>query len=255
VIEFQLPENLRPPSLGPSRSELTDRGREILDQLGYVFVEQGFMHLTISDLATLMQCSRRTLYELAPNRTELVLVAIDRRLRRIGRVAADYLKTIDEPFELLTRFMLAGQSEIHLASPRFSEDVARSPAVARLVSSYLRYHVAIVRSILDYGIERGAFRPVNTRVVAEMIDGAFAKFNQSDFLRESQMTFEDATEELVDLLRHGLRPQPDEMRKPARQRAPRRTSKPAVAAQAATPGRTQQAKAEPNRRRRAATNS
>lgn len=199
-------EALRPPRLGPSGSELTDRGREILDLLGHMFVEEGFSHLTISDLASRLECSRRTLYELAPNRSELVLVAIDRRLRRIGRVAAEYLRTIDEPFDLLTRFMLVGRSEIHLASHRFSEDVARTPAAARLVDAHLRYHVAIVRSILEHGIERGTFRPVNTRVVAEIIDGAFAKFNGPDFLRESQMTFEDATEELVDLLRHALRP-------------------------------------------------
>src|ERR1700677_3482135 len=108
-MEFEFPEALRPPVLGPSGVNLTDRGREILDELGDIFLEEGFTHLTISDLAARLRCSRRTLYELAPNRTELVLVALSRRLRRIGRVAAQYVTTVQEPFELLTRFMLAGQ--------------------------------------------------------------------------------------------------------------------------------------------------
>lgn len=206
-MEIELPLALRPPRLGPSPAKLTDRGREILDQLGEIFMDEGFMHLTIEGLAARLRCSRRTLYDLAPSRNELVLVVVDRRLRRIGRVAEEFLRTIDEPFELLERFMLAGRSERHLSSSRMAEDATQTPSVSRLTQDYYRYHAAITQSIIEVGIERGVFRPVNARVLAEIVDGAFERFGNPVFRQQSGLTFEDATAELVDFLRHTLEPQ------------------------------------------------
>jgi AcrR family transcriptional regulator len=203
-IELAIPEQLRPPRLGPSSAELTDRGRAILDALGDIFLDEGFMHLTIGDLAERLHCSRRTLYALAPNRSELVLIVLDRRLRRIGRKAGEYLRTIDDPMELLKKFMLAGQSEIHQATAQYAEDTARTPAVERLNADHFRYHTAILGAILEHGIAEGTFRPVNTRLVAETVDAAFNRFRDPSFRREVGLNFEEANALLVDLLRFGL---------------------------------------------------
>jgi hypothetical protein len=55
---------------------LTERQRQILDQLGTLF-EDGFAHLTMADIAARVHCSLRTLYTLAPSRDELVLMVVD----------------------------------------------------------------------------------------------------------------------------------------------------------------------------------
>ena len=60
-------------------ASLTQRQREILDELGAVF-DDGFVHMTMADLAKQMNCSLRTLYGLAPSRDELVLLVVDRNL-------------------------------------------------------------------------------------------------------------------------------------------------------------------------------
>ncbi|MCF8589855.1 TetR/AcrR family transcriptional regulator [Gordonia liuliyuniae] len=203
MAEFSLPVHLRPPALGPK--DLSSRAAQILDEMGNVFITEGFKHLTIADLASRLQCSRRTLYEIAPNRTELVLIAIDRRLRRVGRVGAERLHSITDPRELLEQYMLAGQSEVYRTDVRFTEDAARDPAVTRLMTDHFRYHVAIVQAIIEYGIDQGAFRKVNTRVVAEVIDASLARFADPDFGHATAgMTFEDATTELVPLLLAGI---------------------------------------------------
>lgn len=213
VVEFQIPRHLRPPALSPAK--LSPRQQEILDDMGNIFISEGFRHLTIADLSARLQCSRRTLYEIAPNRTELVLIAIDRRLRRVGRRGAESLKTIDDPRELLQQYMLAGQSELYFTDVRFTEDAADDPAVGRLMTNHFRYHVAVVQAIIDYGIQRGAFRSIDTRVVAEVIGASLARFADPDFGHHTAgLTFEDASRELVSLLLTGL--DATEQREPAR---------------------------------------
>jgi AcrR family transcriptional regulator len=67
------------PLLGRQRErELTDRQREILDEMEDL-VAGGFADLTMAELAARLNCSLRTLYALAPSRDELVLIVIDHR--------------------------------------------------------------------------------------------------------------------------------------------------------------------------------
>ena len=69
-------------------SRLTERQREILDQLGRIF-DNGFADLTMAEIATACGCSLRTLYGLAPSRDELVMMVVDRNLWRVGRSASE----------------------------------------------------------------------------------------------------------------------------------------------------------------------
>ncbi|MCU1500869.1 MAG: TetR/AcrR family transcriptional regulator, partial [Ilumatobacteraceae bacterium] len=56
---------------GPT-DQWTARRIELWDQLGVLFLQDGFRNLTIGDLAARLNCSRRTLYSLAENREDLV---------------------------------------------------------------------------------------------------------------------------------------------------------------------------------------
>ena len=92
TVEVDLGRRLRTvpaprPVMDRGREErLTDRQREVLERLGDLF-DDGFVHLTMADIAGRVGCSLRTLYDLAPSRDELVLTVVDRNLRRIGRSA------------------------------------------------------------------------------------------------------------------------------------------------------------------------
>ena len=67
-------------------AELTGRQREILDELTRIF-DKGFLNITMAELAAQLNCSLRTLYGLAESRNELVLMVMDRNLRKVGRSA------------------------------------------------------------------------------------------------------------------------------------------------------------------------
>jgi AcrR family transcriptional regulator len=167
-------------------------------------VEEGFHHLTVSDLAARLKCSRRTLYEIASSRDELVLVVVDRRLRRIGRQARKQMGDVTEPAELFAAFLTVPFQELHRHSARFSTDIARQPALERLFTTHRRYYVAILRSIVDAGVRAGQLRPFNSAVVAELVDAGMERFWQPRFLTETGLSYEDVVSELSAVVRQAL---------------------------------------------------
>lgn len=189
-----------PPRLGISERRLTDRQREILDQLEILFLEHGFATFTIRELADRLSCSRRTLYDLAPSKDELTLFVIDRRLRRTGHHAAEALQLVDDPAQRLRSFVLAGASRLRATTLRYQEDIANWPPAQRLIAAHHRYAAAIVADIIQDGIDRGHFRPIRPTFVATVIDASLERFQHPTILREQHTTFEDAVHEIVELL-------------------------------------------------------
>lgn len=197
-------DQLRPPRLGPRSSELSDRARQLLDQLEALFTEEGFARLTVDGIATRLRCSKRTLYEIAPSRDELVLVVLDRRLRRAGRLFREQSEALDEPLDRLKAFMSADVSHARHPSLRFSEDVARHPAARRLVASHYRYANSLLQEIVQEGIARKRFNKVHPKVVVEIVDAALARLQDPDVLAAGGLTYEGAVAELTRFLVHAL---------------------------------------------------
>jgi AcrR family transcriptional regulator len=200
----RLSEMLRPPRLGPTAAELSERGRELLDQLEALIVAEGFAGLTVKDIAARLRCSRSTLYELAPTKDELVLIVVDRRLRRIGRLKQARLAELDDHEDKIKMVISSKFVELQESSLRFMEDVDRTPAVRRLINEHFRYGVALLREVIDDGIAAGRFRRLHSLIVAETIDAALERIQRPDLLRDTGVTFDVATVELMELLCAGL---------------------------------------------------
>jgi AcrR family transcriptional regulator len=205
-------ERLRPPRLGPRERDLSPRQVELLDEMERIFVEEGFSSLTVGELSARLRCSRRTLYELAPTKDELVLVVFDRWLRRFGRIAQQRLTEFEDPGDRIEQFLLAGYTELHRAGQGFGEEIARHPAVSRLFTAHYRYATAVLGEVIEDGVAEGLYRPVPSRVVAELAGAALERFQDPDLQRETGMTIEEMAVVLAQFLHAGLEQRPTRAR-------------------------------------------
>ena len=57
-------------------------------------LEKGIANLTMSDIASKLKVSLRTLYEIAPSKEDLITTTMDRILTNIGREALNHMKDI-----------------------------------------------------------------------------------------------------------------------------------------------------------------
>ena len=181
-----------------AEARLGPRQREVLDAIEAIFVERGFASFTISDLAGQVGCSRRTIYELAPSKDQLVLVVLDRLLHQKGRRALDAID-LDAPIAEQIRSYLAGGVEFGWAH-RFSDDLADDAPARRLVDHHYRFVMTVVKRLLDLGVERGELRPVDTQVTAATLTGASLFISEPDMLDRFTMPSSNVVAQIVDLI-------------------------------------------------------
>lgn len=194
-----------PPAIRPADGKpLTARGRELLDVMEALFLAQGFHHLTVADLTAHLSCSRRTLYELAPTKDELVSLVLDRMLRRMGRRAAEATEQASPRLRQLVVFMDSGVVELRSATLRFSRDVRATPAVQRLFDAHFTYAVAVLEEIVRLGVAEDEFQPIDPRLVAEVLVGGIDRLQDPDVLEATGLTIGDVVAQLTTLVSCGL---------------------------------------------------
>lgn len=202
-------------------SRLSERHQRLVEQMEEIFLSEGFRDLTINDLAARCKCSKRTLYDLARSKQEIVLLVMERwlaRIRHMGILAAS--EKID-PVERLQAYLSPGVTESAKASSRFVEDVRSLRPATLLLEAHQRERIRVLRDLIDDGVKRRRFRPVHAHLVAEIYLASVARFNEPQFLREAGVSFSEAFAELSQILTEGLIPRakgahgPDALAKPS----------------------------------------
>jgi AcrR family transcriptional regulator len=191
----------RPRPLLSQRAEerLGPRHREVLDQLESLFLQEGFAGLSVRELAGHVGCSRRTLYELAPSKDELVLIVLDRFLHRVGRAALDAIDSERSHAEQITSYFLGG-IELQRLTHVFGEDLADDAAARRLFDRHYGFVMAVTEQLVRDGVEAGEFRAVEPAIVAGVLAGTGMFFNQPDVQVDSGLDLERAIEGALDLI-------------------------------------------------------
>jgi AcrR family transcriptional regulator len=188
-----------------AEQQLGPRHREVLDQLETLFLQEGFSGFSVRELAAHVGCSRRTLYEVAPSKDELVLIVFDRFLHRVGRAALESIDESASHAEQIRAYFLGGL-ELQRITLVFGEDLADEPAARRLFDRHYGYVMAVVGELVKRGIERGEFRSVTPAVVAGMLTAGAQLFNQPEVVAENGLDMAAATDELLDLVIRALQP-------------------------------------------------
>jgi AcrR family transcriptional regulator len=183
----------------------SERHVELLDGLETIVLTEGFRSLTIGGLAERLQCSRRTLYEIAESKDQIVLVVVDRLLRRLARRAHDAALAEQTVFERILAFLVKGLVELQRARLSFAEDVADAPAVHDLVDSHFHYAIGEVAGLLQQGIEDGEFANFHPILVAEMLYAGVVRLLEPRVLRAAGVGLADALEEFLTLFLDGIR--------------------------------------------------
>jgi AcrR family transcriptional regulator len=193
---------LRPHRLVPRT--LSPRAETLLDELEEIFLTEGFRHLSIASLANRLRTSRRTFYEIAPSRDEIVLVVLDRILHTMGREAQDRLAEIDDPLDRIEEYFTCAALGLGRMSVRFTEDVERQPSAQRLLADHYRYAIALVQEMVDVAIAGGRARPCDSHFVAETIDAIIARLHDPAYRQRSPLTVEEYLYEAQRFVRAAL---------------------------------------------------
>ena len=177
----------------------SSRQEEVLGVVEAVFLREGIRGMRIGELAAEASCSRSTLYELAPSKEDLLLLVLDRVLRRIMRSGAEAIAGAPDPVERVRAMMTVAALEFAALGPRFLEAVRAHEPSRRLFERRLGEGRDTLEALLEDAVREGAFRPVNARVLADAIIAVVIRFTDPTLARASDLA------ELVDVFIEGLR--------------------------------------------------
>ena len=182
---------------------LTDRQREILDELGRIF-DKGFVDVTMAELASQLNCSLRTLYGLAEGRNELVLMVVDRNLRKVGRAANRAIVDDMSALDAVKAYLSAATIAVQDTTPEFADDMATIAEGLAMNAAHSEYLIDVTRALLDVAVEWGEIGPVDTAAVARTIAGLGREFARPAVLPTLATSPKDAADAMVDLVLRGL---------------------------------------------------
>ena len=183
--------------------ELTQRQREVLDQLSDLF-DEGFAEITMSEIASKVNCSLRTLYEIADSKDELVLIVIDRNLRKVGRSAIEIIDSWMAPLEAIRLYLEAATIAVENTTEGFARDLEVVPSAQKLSKNHSDYLVAITRSLLDLAVERKDIADVDTAAVARVVAGLGRDFAHVDVMKELRSSPKAAADDMLGIIMKGL---------------------------------------------------
>ena len=187
-------------------AEFTDRQREILDELGQVVFADGYLDLTMADLAARLNCSLRTLYALANSRNELVMIVIDRVLRGHGRAAHSAIQPDMTALAAIRAYLHAANKAVTAITPAFAADTSATPEGVALHDAHSRYLIDVTERLLRLAVERNeirggpAGRSLNTAALARMLGGLGRDFARPDVMTTLSEPPDRSANAMVDLV-------------------------------------------------------
>jgi AcrR family transcriptional regulator len=160
-------------------SRQQERTNQILDAAATVFARRGFDAARMDDIAQEAGLSKGTLYWYFKSKESLTLALLDRLLVR-QLTALPQLPMVEESMSELclrfTRQFMEGLAQVPFLAPltlEFYALAARHQEAHQLFRRSFQQSSAILSGLIEQGIERGEFRPVQVATVVHTITALF----------------------------------------------------------------------------------
>lgn len=163
----------RPPSAPPSRQRRKEaRPQELTEAALALFVEKGYAATRLDEIAARAGVSKGTLY-LYFDSKEALFKAVIREgvIPAIEAGEAMLAEQLDDPPALLAAFLNCwwediGNTALGGISKLMMSEAGNFPEVARYYDEeVIQRGLALLRTVIQTGIDRGMFRAVNTRYI------------------------------------------------------------------------------------------
>ncbi len=170
-----------------SDTHLTEKHFEVIQNFENL-LEEGIGNQTMSDIASNLRVSLRTLYEIAPSKEMLVISTIDRILTNIAKQALSSLKNMDSSVEKLQTFTKIGNEAAGPRIQKYAIDLSRIKGADDIIKSHELAYIEHIKRLLDDATEKNEIKSLDTRAVAIMLGTVariFSKKNHQEKLAAS----------------------------------------------------------------------
>lgn len=164
------------------RSELRER---IIATAVDSFSVHGIKGITMDDIATSLGISKRTLYEVFPDKETLLEECILKGQREADAFISEVLASSDNVLEVLLKCYLRSIEKFHATNKKFFEDIKKYPKAYELMKNDNNRSSEDTINFFKEGVKQGLFRTdVNFAIVNQLVRGQLDLLMNTDICKK-----------------------------------------------------------------------
>ncbi|PXW31388.1 TetR/AcrR family transcriptional regulator [Nocardia sp. 348MFTsu5.1] len=190
------------PPVSPAHA--TARRAQLFDELVTLFLDEGFAHLTLDQIASRLHCSKSTLYTLAGSKDDLVREVTVHFFRSATTEVEAAVARATGTTGRLTAYLTAVGAALAPAHEQFMEDLAGFPPARDLYERNTRAAADRVHELISEGVAVGDVRDVHAAFVADVAASVMVRIQQRAIKAAVGLEDSQAYLELAQLLTEGI---------------------------------------------------
>jgi len=186
----------------------TERYKAILQAAERLFVEKGYHGVSIEQIANAAGVSKGLVHYHYMNKEQLIVYVVEEVLAKLSSSLDDILKSNETS---QTKIRIAIKTYLNLANPRLN--LARTLLLENVLTENMNKYLASLMEentlklagLVDDGIARGEFKPVNSRLVANLMRGAiFELIGEAAIQQREMRSLDELADGITEILCDGI---------------------------------------------------
>ena len=139
-------------------------------------LEKGVPDLTMSEIASRLKISLRTLYEIAPSKDQLILMTMDKILIKLGKFALDSVSEIQSPIEKLEQYLFIVNQAVGPKFNTFLKDIEKINGSQEMADYHENFISNYTQKLLNDAIKMHEIKNIDTKAFSILFGGIGREF-------------------------------------------------------------------------------
>ena len=153
----------------------TKKHHETIEDLEKL-LEKGVPDLTMSEIASKLKISLRTLYEIAPSKDQLILMTMDKILIKLGKFALDSVSEIQSPIEKLEQYLFIVNQAVGPKFNTFLKDIEKINGSQKMADYHESFISNYTQKLLNDAIKMHEIKNIDTKAFSILLGGIGREF-------------------------------------------------------------------------------
>ncbi|HIF19713.1 MAG TPA: TetR/AcrR family transcriptional regulator [Gammaproteobacteria bacterium] len=190
-------------SINKNSSVLTEKHILVMEDFEQL-LDSGIANQTMSDIASRLKVSLRTLYEIAASKEDLIVSTMDRILTNIAIQAVSSIKDISSPLAKLKKFTEIGNEAVGPRTQKFEADLWKIKGAKEMIDYHQDAYINHIKKFLDEAEQKNEIEPIDTQAVALILGGIAREYSDPNNIDKLEHSPESSSNMLTDLIIKGL---------------------------------------------------